>query len=89
MIFDSEGRPLTVVHRCWNDSEAEVVIALLRAHGIEAHANSEVPHTVLPITADGLGEVAVLVREEDVEAAAQIIVEQGLSGTDTGKSSEA
>lgn len=84
MFLDNDGHPLAPVHQCWNDSEAEVVIALLRAHGIEARANSEVPHAILPIIADGLGEVAVLVREEDRETAEQLLAEEGLAGTDAG-----
>lgn len=73
MIFDDEGHPMVPVHVCWNDTEAEVVIGLLRAHDIPARANSEVPHSVLPIIADGLGEVSVLVSKGDAEHAREII----------------
>ncbi|MFP4500093.1 MAG: hypothetical protein ACLFTT_03760 [Candidatus Hydrogenedentota bacterium] len=73
MILDSDGYPKVPVHVCWSDSEAEVVIAYLRAHGVEARANSEIPHSILPITADGLGEVSVLVKAEDETAARNLL----------------
>ncbi len=64
------------VHTCWNDAEAEIVIGLLRAHEIEARANSEIPHTILPLTTDGLGEIHVLVREEDAAIAREVLQRQ-------------
>lgn len=67
------GRPVVPVHECYDDGEAEVVIALLREYGIEGIANSEVPHSVLPVTADGLGKVRVLVDEDVAEKARDII----------------
>lgn len=76
MILDSDGRPMISVHTCWNDAEAEIVIGLLRAHDIDARANSEIPHTILPLTTDGLGEIQVLVREEDAELAHEILQRQ-------------
>lgn len=82
MIFDEDGHPMMTVHRCWNDIEAEVIIGLLRAHDIEASANSEVPHSVLPIIADGLGEVSVLVRQDDATRAREIIHHAGMDSTD-------
>ena len=72
---ESEG-PVVAIHECWDDGEAEVVIALLRDHGIEGIANSEVPHSVLPITADGLGKVSVLVDKDTADRARSIISER-------------
>ncbi len=69
---ESKGSVVTV-HECYDDGEAEVVIALLRGHGIESIANSEIPHSVLPVTADGLGKVRVLVDVEVAEKAREII----------------
>lgn len=76
MILDDQGRPMVPVHVCWSDWEAEVIIGLLRAHGIGAQANSEIPHSVLPTTADGLGEIQILVNQEDAARARDIIQEQ-------------
>lgn len=68
------------VHECWSDVEADVVVSCLGAHGIVARANSEVPHSVLPITIDGLGKVQVLVSVEDVEQAQYILRERAQFG---------
>jgi hypothetical protein len=73
MILDENGQPMRVVHECWNDGEADVIVSCLGAHGIPARVNSEVPHNVLPLAVDGLGKVEVLVDEEDVEEAAFIL----------------
>lgn len=76
MILDADGRPMVPVHVCWSDWEAEVIIGLLRAHDIGAQANSEIPHAVLPTTADGLGEIQILVIQEDALRARDVIQEQ-------------
>ena len=70
------GGSAETVHECYDDGEAEVVIALLRDHRIEGFANSEVPHSVLPITADGLGKVRVLVAKGLAEEARSIIADR-------------
>ena len=75
MILDENQRPMVSVYVCWNDHEADIVISVLREQGIEAQANSEVPHAVLPVTADGLGQVDVLVVEDLAGAARRIIQE--------------
>lgn len=75
MIMDDQGRPMVPVHVCWSDWEAEVIIGLLRAHEIDAQANSEIPHSVLPTTADGLGEIQILVVQEDAVRARDVIQE--------------
>ena len=61
------------IHVCWNDSEAQIVISILRENGIEAFSNSEVPHSVLPVTADGLGKVEVMVEEHEADKARQLL----------------
>lgn len=66
-------RPVVTVHECYDDGEAEVVIGLLREHGIEGIPNSPVPHSVLPVTASRLGKVDVLVDEAVAEQAREII----------------
>ncbi len=75
MSEQESGRLVVPIHECYDDGEAEVVIALLRGHGIEGIANSEVPHSVLPITADGLGKVSVLVDKDTADRARSIISE--------------
>ncbi len=75
MIFDGQGRPMVPVHTCWSDTEASVVISFLESHGISAQANSEVPHSILPVTVGGLGRVRVLVTEDDA-AMAEFVLAQ-------------
>ncbi len=76
MILDQNGRPMAPVHVCWSDSEAEIVVSVLRDYGIEALINSEVPHSVLPFTANGLGKVTVLVAEDVAAEASRILAAQ-------------
>jgi hypothetical protein len=74
-FLDENGRPLIAVFTCWNDSEADIVVSLLGAHDIQAMANSDVPHSVLPLTMDGLGKIQVLVSEDDAEQARALLAE--------------
>ena len=68
------------VYECWNDQEAAIVISVLGAYGIEARANSEIPHSVLPITADGLGRVEVLVDATRLQEAKKVLAERETAG---------
>lgn len=74
-MSDETTQPLTTVYECWNDSEAEVVIGLLRSRGIEGMANSEIPHSILPVMADGLGRIEIRVSNADEENARAILAE--------------
>jgi hypothetical protein len=75
MILDEWGRPMTPVFTCYSDNVAGVVISYLGAYGIEAQANSEVPHAILPVRAGKLAKVRVLVVAEDAEQARSLIAE--------------
>ena len=81
MAEEGHKRPVVTVHECYNDGEAEIVLALLRDRGIEGFANSEVPHSILPLTTDGLGKVSILVDEDLAEKARAIISESTDQGT--------
>ena len=78
MILDDEGRPMIPVYVCWNDHEAELVASVLREYSIVSRLNSEVPHSIWPITADGLGKVEVLVREGHAHRAGEILQDHGM-----------
>jgi ribonuclease-3 len=65
--------PLVVVFRTHTDVEASGVRALLESHGIDALTSSDVPHTVFPLSIDGLGEVRLSVHEAEAEEARRII----------------
>jgi len=58
-----------VVFRSWSDVEAELVAGLLRASDIPCTLVSDVPHSVYPLTLDGLGEVRLVVARNQAEAA--------------------
>ena len=47
---------LVVIFRTHSDIEASIVRGLLDAHGIPALVASDVPHSIFPLTVDGLGE---------------------------------
>ena len=68
------GGPI-VIFCTQSDVEASVVRGLLETHGIEASLVSDVPHTVFPLTINGLGEVRLSVREEHVDTAKQLIAD--------------
>ncbi len=64
---------LVVIFRTHSDVEASIVRSLLDAHGIRAIASSQVPHSVLPLTINGLGEVRLSVLASDADEAVRII----------------
>ena len=66
---------LIVIFRTHSDVEANVVRGLLEAHGIRSLLSSDIPHSVFPLTIDGLGEVRISVNEADADQAARIIEE--------------
>jgi ribonuclease-3 len=66
---------LTVILRTHSDIEANIVRGLLEAHGIQSMLSSDVPHSVFPLSIDGLGEVRVSVRHDDADEAQRIIAD--------------
>jgi ribonuclease-3 len=64
---------LVVIFRTHSDVEASIVRGLLETHGVMSIVTSAVPHSVFPLTVDGLGEVKISVREDEAEDAKYII----------------
>lgn len=64
---------LKVIFRTHSDVEASIVRGLLDAHGIPAIVASDVPHSIFPLSVDGLGEVRISVRDEDADDAQRVI----------------
>jgi ribonuclease III len=62
-----------VIFRTHSDIEASIVRGLLEAHGVLSIASSAVPHSVFPLTVNGLGEVRISVRPDEAEEAKRII----------------
>ncbi len=69
--FDSEK--LVEVAAVYNDIEANIIKSLLESAGIDCVLVTQVPHSVYPITLDGLGEVKIKVLDIHEEAAKQVI----------------
>ena len=57
----------------WSDGEAEIVRHLLDEYGIPCRVVSDVPHTVLPVAVDGLGEIRIFVPEGHAEEARDLL----------------
>jgi ribonuclease-3 len=64
---------LVVIFRTQSDVEASIVRALLEANGVMSMVTSTVPHSVFPLTVNGLGEVRISVRADQAEEASRII----------------
>jgi ribonuclease III len=74
-----------VIFRTHSDVEASVVRALLESHGLQVLVSSSIPHSVLPLTIDGLGEVRLSVHEDEAEEAVRVIDSHRISGADNGQ----
>ena len=74
----SQGGKLLV--RTWNDGEAAMVRQILASYGIPCQVVSDVPHTVLPLTVDGLGEIRILVPGERLDEARELLAEHRRQG---------
>ncbi len=64
---------LVVIFRTHSDIEASIVRALLESHGVTSLMSSDIPHSVFPLSIDGLGEVRLAVHRNDVSEALRII----------------
>ena len=64
---------LVVIFRTHSDIEAQIVRGLLEAHGVMSVLSSDVPHSIFPLSVDGLGEVRIGVHHSEAEEAQRII----------------
>ena len=64
---------LMVIFRTHSDIEASIVRGLLESHGIRSMIASDVPHSIFPLSVDGLGEVRVSVHTDEAAEAQRII----------------
>lgn len=72
MSTKEENHGLVAIQSCASDEEASIVIAFLAENGITAQVETELPHSILPVSDDCL----VYVHEDDAEEARRIIEEQ-------------
>ena len=64
----------------WDDGEAAMIRQILESHGIPTQVVSQVPHSVWPITVDGLGEVRILVPAGKLDEAREVLAEHRRHG---------
>ncbi|MBI3494115.1 MAG: ribonuclease III [Acidobacteria bacterium] len=64
---------LVVIFRTHSDIEAQIVRGLLETHGVMSVVSSDVPHSIFPLSVDGLGEVRLAVHHTQAEEAQRII----------------
>jgi len=72
---DDENLDLVEVHKAFGPAEAEVIRTMLESYGIPCIFRGKVLQSVLPFSADGMGEIKVLVPKKDL-ARAKKLVEQ-------------
>ena len=66
---------LKEVHRVWGLAEAEIIKSYLESNGIDCVFQGRNVQTVWPVTTDGLGEMRIMVKAEDFEAARALLAE--------------
>ncbi len=64
---------LVEIHKTWDEQKAELIKSLLGDYGISCYLSSHITHSVYPIPVDGLGEIRVMVPEEDEEQAVDLV----------------
>jgi hypothetical protein len=80
MDDDKKGKPdqesnLKEVAKVWGPVEAEVIKSFLESQGIPCLLRGLVVQSVHPFSADGLGEIRIMVREEDFSTAEKLLQE--------------
>lgn len=66
---------LIPIHSVQGTMEADLIQAMLEASGIRSVTRSTATASVHPFTMDGLGEITVVVSDEDAEEARRVIKE--------------
>ncbi len=71
-----------VIFRTHSDIEASIVRSLLESHGIQSIASSDVPHSIFPLSVDGLGEVRISVHPDHADEARRVIASHRVDAAD-------
>ena len=64
---------LKELHKVWGPIEAEVIKGYLESNGIPCILRGKVVQSVHPFSADGLGEIKILVSEKDHSKAKKLL----------------
>jgi len=70
LVDDSKLKEL---HKVWGPVEAEIIKSYLESNGIVCIFRGRVVQSVHPFSADGLGEIKILVSEEDYTRAQELL----------------
>src|SRR5437764_1109565 len=62
-----------MIFRTHSDIEAQIVRGLLESHGVMSVVSSDVPHSIFPLSVDGLSEVRIAVHNTEAQDAQRII----------------
>jgi hypothetical protein len=79
-VHDAEGPTHAWLVSTWSDGEAAIIRQLLESYGISCRVTSDVPHSVLPLTVDGLGELRLLVPPGRLDEARSLLAEHRREG---------
>jgi hypothetical protein len=64
---------LKELHKVWGPVEAEIIKSYLESNGITCILRGRVVQSVHPFSADGLGEIKILVAEQDYPIAQELL----------------
>jgi hypothetical protein len=73
---DEESLDLVEVHKAFGPAEAEVIRTMLESYGIQCLFRGKVLQSVLPFSADGMGEIKILVLKKDLSKAKKLIEQE-------------
>ncbi|MFQ6108601.1 MAG: DUF2007 domain-containing protein, partial [Candidatus Aminicenantales bacterium] len=68
-----QAHDLKELCRVWGPAEAEVIKSFLKSHGISCIFRGQVVQSIHPFSADGLGEIKILVPEKDLSLAKKLL----------------
>jgi hypothetical protein len=67
---------LKEIYVAMGSAEAEVIKGLLEANGIKCLLRGNIAQGVYPFTVNGLGEISIVVNEEDYQQAVKLLKEK-------------
>lgn len=70
---ENQDLELKEVCKVWGPAEAEVIKSFLQSHGISCLFRGQVVQSVHPFSADGLGEIKIVVSEKDYALAKKLL----------------
>jgi len=70
-----QNEDLVLAHKVWGEPKAQMIKGLLEDFDVPVNLVSHAPPSVYPMVIDGLAEVRVMVRSQDLKRAQQIIAD--------------